>query len=376
MEMNFCDVINNYIKACRKEDITDTLWQWINNQSLYLKDYSGIEENDCILIQPELRVFIERKEPISHRELRILLNKVGLSKNYKPDEDYTKDEHYIAQMYLKRFSNEREKPNPKIWQYNLEQMAQVPSETPVSIKKICFIRDLYECKDKSGNYIQRNEIEKILSEFENIISSVFDGIEEKASRTTKAKIFLDYKEQAWLKMYIILQILRHPDTINIAKTILRNSTSGNFDDDKAQYHALSYCLDTFISNDAVVDDSNIYIRLFDLFSNKCFIIGKSEKEEFFTCDRPFFFNKRRIEESGLYEIHKIIFPISSSLVLYMIQNSTTKPDYNCLVEFDAKHIEECQSAIAYSSKNWIYSKHPITPEQEMIIKKAQEAKLP
>lgn len=78
----------------------------------------------------------------------------------------------------------------------------------------------------------------------------------------------------------------------------------------------------------------------------------------------------------MYEIHKIIFPISSSLVLYMIQNSTTKPDYNCLVEFDAKHIEECQSAIAYSSKKWIYSKHPITPEQEMIIKKAQEAKLP
>ena len=370
MNARFFDAISKYVSECWNCEEPINLQKWIESNSIQFDDFdlNGITEVHCTQIQLGLQQYISNKKKIRSKELKQLLKNIGISELYKPDSDYTSDEHYIAQMYLKRFAKQDSDSKAFIWQYCLETMSHCPVDCAVNINNICCENDLYELKDNNNNYIDRNSIENLLSEYESVFSNLFDKIEEKARNANKTLFnCLDYQEQGLLKTYLILQIPRFPFTINQAQEILIANPALSLDSNEARNIALKYCLEAYISD--TIDESNIYFRIFDWFSDKSIIIGKCDEEVIFTGDRPIYLQKDN--KNGVI---KVIFPISSNLILYMCPQTQQRKWNSCLMKLNNEHVEKVQLAIAFIAKKWIYSKHELSKSQISIIKEAMERK--
>lgn len=290
----------------------------------------------------------------------------------------TTDEHFVPRMHLRRFSERKQKKSKfkdLIWAYNLTTMKQLPQQIP--IEDICFEEHLYEFKDSEGNFIDRNRVEKALSNYEKVFSVTIDQILRNAEndKNLHTKCFLSSKEKALLTAFMALQILRYPFVLSSAEDLLNEMFPEQLKANEARNIAVWSCLDAFIDGKFDVEKNSIFWRIVAWFDDMAFIVGRSKEPVFFTADRPIFLYHSKIDtiDFSMERPERILFPLSPTVVLYMIPNSEkTHGKRNVLMESPEIFIQKVQRSIAQCAKEWIYSRYPITEEQLKLIKDARK----
>lgn len=290
----------------------------------------------------------------------------------------TTDEHFVPRMHLRRFSERKQKKSKfkdLIWAFNLTTMEQLPNQIP--IEDICYKKHLYEFKDSDGDFIDRNRVENTLSTYEKAFSIAIDQILRNAEidRNLLTKCFLSPKEKVLLTAFMTLQILRYPFVLSSAEDLLNEMFPDQLKAHEARNVAVWSCLDSFIDGKFDVEKNSIFWRIANWFEDMAFIIGRSKEPVFFTADRPIFLfhSKRDTIDFSLDRPEKIIFPLSPTIVLYMVPNSEeTRSKRNVLMKLPDKFIQEVQWSIAECASEWIYSRYPITKAQIRLIKDARK----
>lgn len=269
----------------------------------------------------------------------------------KQRKEITVKQHYIPQFYFRNFSEDQK----RIYQINLKE---ITSSKLVPIESICFKKNLYELRDDNDEYIHRNMIENKLSEFEGILSSLISSISHrsKVPQNYKTKCFLTSKEKQQLIFFLALLICRNDKMINVAKEMSEDAFKGLLSRNKSHNFAIITCLP--FGNTTDESRRNLFDEAKKLFNNLSFQLFVADCDLFFTSDFPLVLHG---ENQPSPKLDKVIFPLSSKIVLVMKPKEKTKKEcMNCLVRPDKKDIVDFNCEIIRHSHKWLYSKKPFT----------------
>ena len=267
---------------------------------------------------------------------------------------FTTDEHYIPQFYLKQFS-----PDEKhIYQYDV--LSDCKESRFVPIKSICYEKNLYELKNESGDIINRNLIEHHLAAFEGAFAEVFQSIQSKTriEKNYYTLSFLNDREKALLVFFMTLNILRHPEIIRVATETAKEFFGDDLSERSARNMALQTCLPIY--KEFNEKERNLLMSFMRLFDNMSFQIGVTKKERILTSDNPITIHGNN--QSITFD--EILFPLSPCLTLYMKPyNNTKRGCYNRMTVLSYEDVKYANGNLAMNCKRWIYSKKPLAKEQ-------------
>jgi len=287
----------------------------------------------------------------------------------------TVNEHFVPRMYLKGFSEIKQKANKQkayLWEFNLKSMKQTP--TQVDVEDICYEKNLYELKDADGSFIAQNRIENIFGKLEGQTSRVIELIKAKSQneQCLKCSTILSEDDKSYLIIFITALMYRDPQTIKTGISILQTLNPA-LDDSQARNNTLLNLLPTGI--DAEWDKNTIIRTALKNLSGMAFQIGIADDDVIITSDRPFVLYPP--DENELYNRPKaVVFPLTSRLVLYLFPIEAVKPiGRNCFIRLTEEQINDIQHNVAVYAREWIYSRNPLTKEQLERVKEARE-KLP
>lgn len=121
---------------------------------------------------------------------------------------YTQKEHFVSRFILDRFSNE------------LNLICFINKSNPSTIKvsnsnAIMYEKNLYEFKNKNGEYFCRNKFEMFFADIEGYISNELNKL--KIDEVRKNGIFLDLKYALFL--LVALHLVKNPDNKRIIDEI-------------------------------------------------------------------------------------------------------------------------------------------------------------
>lgn len=120
-------------------------------------------------------------------------------------------EHYVPRMILKRHAAEINPKKNKYFIYLYDKKTRINKK--VDIYDICYKKNLYELKDDNGNIIDRNRIENIFGCLEVEWSNIISKIENDE--------ILSEEEECYIYILFALQILRVPESQEMAKKFLK-----------------------------------------------------------------------------------------------------------------------------------------------------------
>lgn len=278
----------------------------------------------------------------------------------------TTDEHFISQFYLKGFSPDRN----RVYQYDMLNWKAYPL---ILTRKICFEKNLYEFTDSNGSFVFRNTIENLLCEYEKVFSKVFASIisKTKDNRNFRTRTFLTTKEKGLLIAYMTIQILRMPYFIKTGEDVAIETCKEIL---PYQARNLSIISSLPIYKKFDENEKNLFFYVVQWFEDMAFIILKSESHNIFTGDNPiYFYGKDKYSNDVNVKPEKVIFPLTSNLVLYMLPINKVRPDLkNRLLPIQDEQIKEVHQSIAAISNRWLYSYSPLTEKEVKLIKKARQ----
>ena len=283
----------------------------------------------------------------------------------------TKNEHFVPRMYLKGFSEVKEKSKLQkayIWEFSLKSMKQIPVQ--VDVEDICYEENLYELKDADGSFIAQNRIEKIFSKLEDQTSRVISLIINKSQNEhcLNCPTILSENDKSYLIIFITALMYRDPQTINDGTSFLQTLNPSN-EERQARNNTLLNLLPTGIDDEW---DKNTIIRtaVNDL-CGMAFQIGIADDDVIITSDRPVV--QYPPDENEMYNRPKaVVFPLTSRLVLYLFPIETVEPiGRNSFIRLTEKQVNDIQHNVAVYAREWIYSRNPLTKEQ---LKKVTEAR--
>ena len=91
-----------------------------------------------------------------------------------------------------------------------------------------------------------------------------------------------------------------------------------------------------------------------------------------TVNDCYIYGKNKLSTDIEVKADKVIFPLASDLVLYMIPNKNVRHDLrNRLLPMSDVHLKEIQQSIASTAKRWLYSYSPLTEKEINLIRKAR-----
>lgn len=128
---------------------------------------------------------------------------------------FTKKQHYIPQMILKRFMNTRVPlRKPVIYQYDKEKDIEI--QIP-KVADICVEKELYEIRNDNGviSEEERNLIEKSFGRLESKWNMIINKIEQKQD--------ISKEDRDMLALLLVLQLIRTPEVMKITKEWLNNA---------------------------------------------------------------------------------------------------------------------------------------------------------
>ena len=267
----------------------------------------------------------------------------------------TTEEHYIPQFYLKNFSQD----GKRIYQYDVITGCQ--TSAPVAIRKICFEKNLYEFKDASGEFINRNLIERWLSIYECEFAKVFRSIQSKAKVESNyiTRCFLSQKEKAFLIFFLSTLIVRDPEILQAAQDLAMDFFGNQVNEISARNIALQMCLPIY--NKIDIEDKNLLNEVMRRFEDMTFLIGVTDSDDIITSDSPVMLKS---DIPNIFKYDEVMLPLSSNLVLYMFPCEAMPHNrYNRLFKLKQEDIEYINKVVASRCKRWIYSKSPLTEKQ-------------
>lgn len=285
----------------------------------------------------------------------------------------TKKQHYIPQVYLRGFSPEYNDKNHEIpysrytiYCYDLTKTTQ--SYEPVPIKSVCYKNYLYEVTGDDGEIVLPNHLEKCFSVVEQMFGEYRHKLEAKVfiAENYATNSFLTQKEKIFWVTYILVQILRMPQVLEIAEQVSLETLEEELTNEQAQNIARLCCL-PFFSEIAEGNKETILINsLFEPLKRMTFGIGVDLQERIVTSDKPVFVCSKVFP---CKEYKKIIFPISSQICLFMF-GSEDKRRYrkNFLFPIGEEHREEIIKSMSASAFKKVYLNHIFDKKEKRYIK--------
>ena len=281
----------------------------------------------------------------------------------------TSKEHFIPQCYLgqfspdERYSDGKKKPFDRRHIYSYDLISGIQSPKPVLIKSICYEINLYEFKNDQGDFIYQNLIENILSVYEGHFATVFRSIRGKARCNSNLALssFLSQEEKAYLIFFLSTLVLRQPEVINAGIEIAKESF-----ENISKHRAKNLTLNMFLPIYRKIDEKeknvlNVVMSWFDKLSFQVYV---SDKDVFFTCDRPAVI----IGKHNPHRISEVYLPISPRIMLNMIPEEKAPKGYrNRLMPLSDQQIMKANQEYSAHCKRWVYSKAPLTEQQVKMI---------
>lgn len=288
-------------------------------------------------------------------------------------QDITKKQHYIPQVYLRGFSPEyndksHEIPHLRytIYCYDLTKTTQLYE--PVPIKSVCYKNYLYEVTGDDGEIVLPNHLEKCFSVLEKMFSIHRHKLETKAFITENytTNFFLTQEERIFWVTYILIQILRMPQVLEIAKQVSLETLKEELTNEQAQNMARLYCLPFFSEIVEGKKETMLINSLFEPLKSMTFGIGVDIQKRIITSDKPVFVYA---EDFPCEEYEKIIFPISSQICLFMFGNEDKRMQRkNFLFPIDEEHREEIIKSMSASAFEKVYANHVLDKKERRYIK--------
>ena len=284
----------------------------------------------------------------------------------------TKKQHYIPQVYLRGFSPEYEKDNKSVSHsrytiYCHDLNSEKQNYKAVPIKSICYRDNLYEVTGSSGEIVLLNHLEDFFSGIEKMFGEFRSRLERKAfiEDNYRIKCFLTNDEKIFWVTYIIIQILRIPQILEIAEKLSREILGEKINIKQAKNIARQFCLPFFKEIDEDSDDAFIINALFEPMKNMSFGIGVDRHKGIITSDKTVYISAKSFPCD---EYDEIVFPISSELCLFLFGNENKR---NCRKNFlfpiSDEIKEEIIKSMAVSSFGKIYSNHILDKNEKKYI---------
>lgn len=279
--------------------------------------------------------------------------------------NYTINEHFVPQFYLKFFSPD----NAKIYQYKIK--SRHPSKL-VPIETICCEKDLYELKNDNNEFICRNLIENILGRFEGEFANVINSIVSKSRHEENYQIpcFLSTDEKMFLVIFVATSILRNPHMLKTATECVVDHVQGRsrkVSSNTAFNTALLTCLP--FDEEIGEESDNLLSRIIDKLLKMGFLIGVTSADRLYTSDNPIFF-RGNVET---FEIDEVVFPLTSNIVLFMYPiNQLPIMKRNMAIHLTDKDVKDVNYKTILFCREWLYCKKTIKSRQINIIERLKE----
>lgn len=291
----------------------------------------------------------------------------------KKNNNVTKKQHYIPQVYLRGFSPEYEKGNVdyplskySIYCYDLTGKDQIKKAVP--IKSVCYSDYLYEVTGHEGEIVLTNYLEHFFAGIEKMFSEYRHELEKKAfiESNYKTKCFLTSKEKIFWVTYILVQILRTPQILNMAEDVSLETWKNQINSKQAKNIARMFCLPFFKELEEGSQEVYIFNALFEPMKNMSFGVGVDRQARIITSDKPIYIHS---EEFPCEEYGRVIFPISAELCLFLFGREDKKHyPKNFLFPIDDETREEIIKSLTASSFEKIYSNHMLDKKERRFIR--------
>lgn len=288
-------------------------------------------------------------------------------------ENITRKQHYIPQVYLRGFSPQyidknNEVPPSRYTIYCHDLTKEAPLYKSVPIKSICYKNDLYEVTGHDGEIVLPNRLEKFFSVLEKMFSEYRNKLERKVFITENyiTNSFLTREEKSFWITYILIQILRIPQILELAEQVSLETWEEELTNKQAQNIARLFCLPFFKEITEGSQETMVFDTLVKPMKSMSFGIGVDVLRRIITSDKPVFVYSK---EFPCEEYEKIIFPISSQICLFMFGNEDKKMQRkNFLFPIDEVCREEIVKSMSASAFEKVYSNHILDKKERKHIK--------
>ena len=287
-------------------------------------------------------------------------------------EKLTEKQHYVPRMYLKGFSEVKEKKREGkyfIWQFDLGKMKQMP-DLQVNIKKCCYQNNLYELTNKEGSFVLQNFIENTFGIFEDRTTKVIESIQKKAldEKCFNCKGVLSEDDKSMLIIFITALKYRDPQTIENGIRFMQELEKG-MDYREARNFTLMNLLP--LSENPKWNENTIIRSALSHLSDMAFQIGVAQDDLIITSDRPVI-EWNQNEAANEIRPKAVAFPLTSKMVLYLFPKEDVDPvGWNCFFPLNEDQIDDIQTNVAVFARRWIFSRKPLNESQISIVKKAR-----
>lgn len=287
------------------------------------------------------------------------------------DSEYTKWEHFVPRVYYKGFSEIKKKKSKEkslTWAFNVKAMQQINCQ--VDIEDFCAEDNLYELRDKEGEFISQNIIEKAFGRIETKVGTVIATIKAKSQneKCLRCPNILPENDKSILIILMTMILFRDPKTIDLGIKILQQENS-NIDERASRNFTLLNLLPLGI--DSEWDENTIIRKAVEKYSGMEAQIGIASDDVIITSDRPVIewppkdielFNRPRA----------VAFPLTSKLVLYLFPIETDQQiGRSFFFELSDEQIRDIQTNVAVCTREWIFSRNALTDEQMERIKEGR-----
>lgn len=181
----------------------------------------------------------------------------------------------------------------------------------------------------------------------------------------RTKCFLTSEEKVFWVAYIIIQILRLPQILDLAERTSLEILGKQININQAQNIAKRFCLPFFEEMKEDSQETAVFNALFDLMKNMSFAVGVDKRARIITSDKPVHIYSK---EYPCEEYERIIFPITSEICLFMFGGEDKKRyPKNSLFPIGDDGREEILKSMADSSFGKIYSNHLLDKKEKKFV---------
>ena len=216
---------------------------------------------------------------------------------------------------------------------------------PIPIKSICYEKYLYEVTDRDGEIVLLNYLEHLFLIIEKMFGNYRRELENKASleENYKTKCFLTNEEKAFWMTYIIIQMLRMPETLQLAENLSLKIWENEINTKQAMNIARMYCLPFFREmEENNSEELAVFNALLNPMVTMTFGVGVDRQAKIITSDKPIYVYA---QEVPCTEYKKIIFPISAKVCLFLYGEEYKKKSlkifyFQLMMEYEKKYLNQ------------------------------------
>ena len=285
------------------------------------------------------------------------------------NEKWTTDEHYVPEVLLRGFTSQyvpcsaKEDVAYRLWRYDLALGVQ----KQVSVNDICFRKNLYEFFTDHGEITERNYLEKCFGRLETAFGKYRTQLERKAFTTAnyRSRCFLNNKEKHFWMAFIVIQMLRNPETLKDATKKCAEFTKQPISDRVARNLALYHCFSIFTEPTEDSMERNLFANLVWSMRNLGFLVLVDNEERLITSERALYV--RGLEtQNGEIECERVLFPVTAKICL-VLQKKQKGYLSNIVLPINDKQRKNVLYWLSREGHKVVYSKHKFDEVELSII---------